>query len=907
MVAGAAALPAQEGTNGARQPITPEDYGQWERLGAGELSPDGRWLAYGISRVNEEDELRMRLVGTDSLIVASFGSGPEFSDDGEWLAFTIGMSDEERDKLREAKKPARDKLGLLNLTTGEMETIEDVSAFAFSGADAFLAMHRYRPEGQEEWNGADLLVRTLAIGVDVNFGNVAEFRWQDEGQLLALTIDAAGQAGNGIHVFDPRDGTIRILESRAARYRGLAWRDESADVAVLRARSDSLYEDSTHVILAWKNVTDASRATLAFDPEDRIELPIEHRVVEHRPLGWSKSGETIFFGIQERLRKPEGDSTETDDDDVPTVEIWNAVDVEIIPEQKVRRTRNRERSYLTAWHLNTDHAVRLGTELTEEVERAGDDRHAFGTDVTPYDADRMFGPEYRDVFLIDVESGDATRIAERVQFRFGASPGGRYFLYFKDDHYWAYDVDARRLVNVTENVAATLTNLKDNHTVEQKPPFRIAGWTEDDASVLIYDEYDIWEVAPDGSGGTRLTNGAADRVRHRYIRLDPEEESIQRDEPVYLSLYGEWTEEWGLARMRLGNAPERLVWREASVGRLTKARDVSVLAYTIEDVDDSPDYFVGGPTLRDARQVTQTNPFHADYAWGDSELLNYENTWGEPLQGALFYPANYEPGRQYPMIVYIYEVVAPSVRQYTVPSDRSAYNTSVFTSLGYFVYRADITYRDRNPGLSAVEALEPAVARALETGMIDSSRVGLVGHSWGGYQTAFAVTQTDIFSAAVAGAPLTNLTSMYLSVYWNSGGTDARIFEISQGRMEVPFWEDVDSYLANSPVFHVDKLNTPLLVAHGTEDGAVDYNQGVEYYNAARRAGKDFVLLSYNGENHGNRQKANQIDYHRRILEWFGHYLKGDPAPDWITKGLPYEDQQRMLKMGVTSKTAIIP
>ncbi|MCH7491712.1 MAG: prolyl oligopeptidase family serine peptidase, partial [Gemmatimonadetes bacterium] len=188
---------------------------------------------------------------------------------------------------------------------------------------------------------------------------------------------------------------------------------------------------------------------------------------------------------------------------------------------------------------------------------------------------------------------------------------------------------------------------------------------------------------------------------------------------------------------------------------------------------------------------------------------------------------------------------------------------------------------------------EPAVRAALETGMIDADRVGLVGHSWGGYETAFTVTQSDLFAAAVAGAPLTNLFSMYLSIYWNSGGTDARIFEISQGRMEVPFWEDVEAYAANSPVFHIENMNTPLLVTFGTEDGAVDFNQGVEFYNAARRAGKDFVLLVYEGENHGLAEKANQLDYHRRIIEWFGHYLKDDPAPDWIAKGVPYLEQER--------------
>jgi dipeptidyl aminopeptidase/acylaminoacyl peptidase len=171
--------------------------------------------------------------------------------------------------------------------------------------------------------------------------------------------------------------------------------------------------------------------------------------------------------------------------------------------------------------------------------------------------------------------------------------------------------------------------------------------------------------------------------------------------------------------------------------------------------------------------------------------------------------------------------------------------------------------------------------------------VGLIGHSWGGYQTAFVPTQTDIFAAAVAGAPLTDLYSMYLSVYWNTGSTDARIFEISQGRMEVPPWQDLDSYLANSPVHHIEKLKTPMLVTFGTEDGAVDWDQGTIMYNAARRAGKDFVLLVYEGENHGLAKKPNQIDYHRRINEWFGHYLKGEEAAPWIKQGVKFLDKDK--------------
>ena len=272
--------------------------------------------------------------------------------------------------------------------------------------------------------------------------------------------------------------------------------------------------------------------------------------------------------------------------------------------------------------------------------------------------------------------------------------------------------------------------------------------------------------------------------------------------------------------------------------------------------------------------------------------MEFENAWGRRLQGALFYPAGYDPSKRYPMITYIYEIRSPLVHNYYVPSEESEYNPAVWTAEGYFVFQPDIVYRDRNPGLSAVEALVPAVNTVIDMGVVDPERIGLIGHSWGGYQTAFVPTQTDLFAAAVAGAPLTELTSMYLSIYWNFGVTDARIFEISQGRMEVPPWQDWESYDMNSPVHHIESLNTPMLVMFGTEDGAVDWDQGTILYNAARRADKQLVLLVYEGENHNLAEDANQIDYHRRILEWFGHYLKGEPAADWITAGVPYLEQE---------------
>lgn len=900
-------LEAQE-----KKTLTPEDYGQWESLGMGTLSPDGSWIAYGVGFVEGDGELRLREIATESERRVPLAVNPAFSSDSRWVAYTLTLTEKERERRRKGRQPVRNKVGILDLEGDEEVVIDDVASFRFSAKGPYLAVRGYPAEGGKT-RGADLVVIDLESGLKTTFGNVTEFAWQDEGTLLAMTLAAGVREGNGVMVYDPGSGTLRTLASDTTTFRSLAWRKEADDLAVLQTKTDSLFEGESHQILAWRGLSGRRTTTTTYDHQADPSFPAEMRIVEHRPLRWAEHGRSLFFGIKEWERKGEdeasdstrrvaaSDSTDqvperSDTEEPANVEVWHSADVDIIPEQKVRLPRTRNENYLAVWHLDSRDFIQLADSMISVVTIAEGDEIALGGDDLSYERERMFGPIYRDQYLIDLRTGNREKIAEKIQFSYGISPGNRYYLYLLDDHYWTYDLRTGNRVNITAEIPTTFVNHENDHTVEQKPPFGIAGWTKGDKSLILYDKYDLWEVRPDGSRPRRLTNGAEDEVRYRYVRLDPDESAIDPSRPLYLATYGEWTKEMGYARLRVGREPEELLRRDRSVGRLTKAKDAEVYAYVIQGFDESPNYYVGGPALRDAKRVSDTNPFQSEYAWGHSELIDFTNARGERLQGALYYPANYEPGKKYPMIVYIYEIRSNTIHSYSVPSERSPYNPTVFTSQGYFFFQPDITYRDRNPGLSAVESIVPAVEKVLETGMIDQEKVGLVGHSWGAYQTAFTITQTDLFSAAVAGAPLTNLISMSLQVYWNTGGTNARIFEISQGRMEVPFWRDLEAYQVNSPVFHIEKMDTPLLVAFGDEDGAVDWSQGVELYNAARRAGKEMVLLVYPGENHSLRQKPNQIDYHRRIVDWFGHYLLGEPAPRWITHGVSVLEREKELK-----------
>jgi dienelactone hydrolase len=597
--------------------------------------------------------------------------------------------------------------------------------------------------------------------------------------------------------------------------------------------------------------------------------------------------------------KDDGKDADKEADDPPTVDVWHPRDVDVMPKQKIGVTRDRQRSLLAAWPVSSLTVTVLGRDYYEQVVPLKPHNLAYAVSWAGTALDRSWGRFGASTLsLVDVSTGERTTVAERVDDRFvRASPEGKFILYYLDGQYWTIDTARRTVTNITKTIATAFGDRDSDSTDVQRPWFGVAGWTRGDAEVLLYDRFDIWEVAARGTKATRLTDGATQQIEYRYAHLDPDAEAIDRSKPIYLEMRGIWTKKAGYARLAPG-APsaESLVWLDKNVNRLAKAKDADVYQYVVQSHDDSPDAFVGGTDLKAAKQVTATNAFQNKYAWGRAELLEFKSEKGQRLQGVLRYPAGYERGKKYPMIVYVYEKRSDSLHQYIAPSEREYYNGSSFTSAGYFFFEPDIVFRPREPGLSVVECVRPAVAAVAQMGVIDPKRVGMIGHSWGGFDTAYMATHSDTFAAAVAGAPITDLVSNYGSHHFSSGIAETDHIETGQQRMQVPLYEDVAAYVRNSAVFTVNTMTTPLLIEVGDADGTVFWHQGVELYNAARRAKKDVVLLVYGGEDHGLRQKANQLDYHHRILDWFGHYLKGDPAPAWIASGVSFLDKDRLVK-----------
>jgi dipeptidyl aminopeptidase/acylaminoacyl peptidase len=414
-------------------------------------------------------------------------------------------------------------------------------------------------------------------------------------------------------------------------------------------------------------------------------------------------------------------------------------------------------------------------------------------------------------------------------------------------------------------------------------------WLADDKGLLLYDKFDAWLVDPATGRASRVTQGRQDSLIFRAVNVYRDEKPMGLDRPLYFAVFNDQTKASGYARREVDGTMKMLSMDDALMGNLVKAKDADRMIFSLQSFEKSPNLYVTNGLFSQAKPLTKTNPQQSNFYWGKTELVRYKSTWGKDLAGVLIYPANYKPDAMYPMVTYIYERLSNGLHSYRLPVERDPYNAQVLSQNGYFVFMPDIAYRVREPGVSAVQCLEPAVAAVLRKHVgVDPQRIGLMGHSWGAYQTAYTVTVSKAFAAGVAGAPLTELMSMYDSFYMNSGETNQVIFESMQGRFDVPWWDDMKAYMDNSPVFQAAKMKHPLMIAFGDQDGAVDWRQGQYLYNTLRRMGKFIIMLVYPGENHGLARKGNQLDYAHRLRHFFDVYLKGAKPEPWITDGVPF-------------------
>jgi dipeptidyl aminopeptidase/acylaminoacyl peptidase len=901
----AADAPAANGT--ALRELSREDLREWRSIRNATISHDGSWFAYLLAPNEGDAQVVIRSVSGSREMrfpigEPGAGAGVTISEDGRHAAFLMFPDAEAQKKLKRQKRPVQANAMVVELATGTTRTFEQVRRFAFSGKrGGHLALLGYAPEGERAVQSAPLRIADLSSGTTLSIAGVADFAFDDRGDFLAWTVELPSRVGNGVHVRDMSSGVVRSMDgTERALYRRLAWADTGRALTLLRGVVDSAAKDTSWAVLAMRDARSGTPSVLTAG--GRSDMDASLRVSPARTPAWTSDRSAVTFGVREVYVA--ADST---DDELADLVIWHGREPRLQSMQQVQANRDRDFTWLAAWHPSSDRVVRLSDEELRDVRVLDGGRWAIGSDQRAYELDgNLSGRRLRDLWAVDVRSGERRQLAKGLRWGDIPSPDGTRLLFWNDGDWVVMDIATGERRNITQGLPVSFVNDEDDHNVES-PPRNAFGWSSDGRSVMLSDGWDVWMVPVSSGRAVNLTvDGRENGTRYqRRLFAHPDERGIPVNSTLYFASYGERTKQEGVVRVDPRRPGAQSLMREDARIQPMKARDANVVVFSRQTAVEFPDWHATTLAFQEPRRITNANPQQAQIAWSaGARLVDYVTDRGDSLQGALFLPANYTEGSSYPTIVYIYEKLSQNLHAYSVPNETRALNPSVYTAAGYVVFMPDITYELNDPGMSAVWSVIPAVKAAIATGVVDSSRVALHGHSWGGYQTAFLVTQTNMFKAAIAGAPLTDMVSMYSSVYWNTGSANQPIFESSQGRFLGNYIANADAYIRNSPNRFADRVNTPLIILHNDKDGAVDFNQGITFYNTLRQLGKDVILLQYTGENHGLAKPANQKDYAIRMREFFDHHLRGVPMPEWLEHGVPHLEMKDHLRRRAAEQKA---
>ncbi len=886
---------------GEKKVLTLDDYPKWKHIEEVTISDNGDWITFGYRPNGGDVTLYIKNLDNGKVYDIAVGSDPKISGDSRWVAYKIGPSKEEAKNLRKEKKPVTTKVELLDLNSGDKVTYVNASSFVFSEDSGFFAVKKDKLDNDAKHDGTDLVLRNLKTGLDLNIGNVGSYCFNYRGSILAYTIDADKKAGNGVYVLVLERGAIRPLDSGEADYAQLAWDDNGRKplagyekgnaLAVLKGKKPEKSVQKENELLIFEGLGTDTLGRIIYKPADDEAFPEGMVLSESGELSWSEDNSRIFCGIKEQEQEPE-EEAEKSDEPVANVDVWHWNDERLQSVQKVQADRDRRFTYRSVFILKTKQFIPLTDEAMRTIDIPRIGKWAVGRDNKKYRADVNRSMNTADYYRVCLDTGARTPIVEMLPGRTRLSPDGKYFLYFKDSHFWIYAMDRGVYTNISESAPVSFVDVDMDVPTDERP-WGIAGWTEDGAGLVVDHQYDLWELKLDGSQADDLTRGRGNNqeIRFRYVRLDSEERYIDKSRPILMSAYGKWTKKAGYFHLNTNGDMEELVYEDVMFGRrIIKAKKADKILYTRETFVDFPDYYVSDSRFQDPVKVTDANPQQKEYAWGRRILIDYENSRGVELQATLTLPAGYVEGKKYPMLVYIYETLSQRHHNYSMPTYDDRPHMSLYASDGYIVLMPDIVYTVGTPGSNALDCVGAAVQKAIDLGYADPDHIGLQGHSWGGYESSFIVTQTDLFACVVTGAPLTNMPSMYNILYKSTGNTNQGALETEQGRFGRDMYpmKDLELYVSQSPMHHAAKITTPFMILHGTEDGAVDWNQGLEFYVASKRLGKEVILLSYPGEPHHLRKEENQKDFQLRMKQYFDYYLKGAPAPDWIVNGIPY-------------------
>ncbi|MFN2405734.1 MAG: prolyl oligopeptidase family serine peptidase [Pyrinomonadaceae bacterium] len=939
---------AQAPATATKRALTHQDYDSWRSISAHQISRDGKFVAYAYVPQDGDGEIVVRNIATGVDWRAPRGYRPPvpppddpgtnvaeiqaeqarllrpvFTADSRFLVFGTEPTKAELNKAKKEKRKPEDMpkngLSIMDLSNGTVTKIEKVKTFRVPEDGSGFIAYLFEPQPEEkpsvpagEQNpppqptprpgrsskkkeyGSELVLRNMSTSAERKFSDALDFTISKDAKTLIYTVSSRKEETNGIFAVNTEiDGPPTALLSGKGKYQRLTWDEDNTQIAFISDKEDAAAKQPKFRVYHW-NLKDPQANEIV--STGSANFPKEMVISERGNLSFSLDGSRLFIGSAPPPEPEKNPDEELPADEKVLVDLWHWKDDYVQPIQRVRAEQDRNRSYRAVYDFEAKKFVQLADHTMENITQSNDGRYAIGSDNRKYRVTSDYDPGFSDYYLVNTSDGSRKQLATKQRGGYSLSPNAKYAIYFDGKDWNSYSIADGSKTNLTKDLKVSFYN-EETDIPSTPNSYGVAGWTRDDREVLIYDRYDVWQIAPDGSRAKNLTDGVGrkEKTQLRYVRLDPKERSIDPDKPMLLQAENQETRDSGFYRDKVNSdaLPQKLLMAAKDFNNPTKAKDADVLIMTASRFDQFPDIWVTNSSFRELKRVSNGDAQRANYLWGTAELVSFKNTDGVPLKGVLLKPENFDPRKKYPMLVYIYERLSQGLHQFRNPSPGTSINPTFYVSNGYLVYMPDIVYTVGYPGDSAMKSVLPGVQVVVDKGFVNEDAIGIQGHSWGGYQIAYMVTQTNRFKAAAPGALVANMTSAYSGIRWGTGLPRQFQYERTQSRIGGSLWEYPLRFLENSPVFRADRVQTPLLMLHNDEDDAVPWYQGIEYFLALRRLGKEAYLFNYNGEKHGLRKRINQKDYTRRLQEFFDHFLKGAPAPEWMEKGIPYLQREK--------------
>ncbi|MGF1584125.1 MAG: alpha/beta hydrolase family protein [Bacteroidales bacterium] len=889
-------VPAQE-----KRAMTLEDVMNFRQIQHTAVSHDGNWVAYsaspdrgdGFGVVVSADKRREYIIER--------AERPEFSLSGNWVLFTKKPLLADTEGKAASDRP-KDKAVLINTRDGSQVEYNDVKESAFSTSGKFMFIHHQfvadtslTKEQNDKLRkaGTPLFIKELESGSQATLQFVNSWTVDSLSTSLVFAVKDTIDRNNGLYHLSLRDinsAPVAVDTTGNSKFGTFTWYQKESKLAYMRALEMEKDTVETGILFIWQtNQSDPGSIVTQDNTPDGYFLPYNNN------LSWSRDGKRLFFGFRpdEYAARSDGNrnyaSVLDSIQQQAGIDIWHGEDLLIKTHEKAVWNQTNRQNLISVIHLDERKIVQLADKDVTDVQLSGEGNFVLASTVLPHSKRITWEGRFRDIYAVNIHTGAKQLVATEQRDVAAISPNSEFILYFDQENWHVYETATGKRRNLTQNSDVQFFD-ETNDLPASPSSYRTAGWMEDGESVLLYDRYDVWNVNLASGKMFNVTGGEGRKNQTIFrIRKLNNEPLFGRREEVFLEGFNENTKERAIYSTRLDRLGVNLVLDEGiNIKLRILSGDGKNIVFTRESYDIYPDLLISGTRMRNPVKLSDLGSQTEQFNWGSAELISFESADEEPLQGVVIKPGDYDPSKKYPVFVYYYEKSSQRLHDFNQTLINHRPSFGYYASNGYVIFLPDIHFTEGRPGMSAVNSLVPGVQKLIDTGIADPEAIGLHGHSWSGYQTAFVVTQTDIFKAAIAGAPVSNMTSAYGGIRWGSGLARQFQYETGQSRIGYSIFEQPDLYIENSPLFYADNINTPMLIMHGDVDEAVPWEQSIELYLAMRRAGKDVIFLQYRGEPHHPQKYENKVDYTVRMKEYFDYHLRGSDPPDWVINGVPY-------------------